>query len=139
VDIDIIGQNTASPFRLSPPEPNRALVLRPRLLEVLGGRFERRLTVLVGGAGFGKTSLLVQALDQNGLDPQGQDVWLGCTSGDGSAPALSAGLLAALGASVEVAAGDRAAARSVIAAVIDDLRRDGLESEPDTVGLLDRI
>ena len=108
------GLDTSSPFRLSPPEPNRSLVLRPRLLEVLGGRFDRRLTVVVGGAGFGKTSVLVQALQQNQLDTRGLDVWLGCTSGDSAAHALASGLLAALGVDADE---DREPVESIVAAV----------------------
>jgi ATP/maltotriose-dependent transcriptional regulator MalT len=76
----------------------RVLVHRPRLLAVLAGRFERRVTVVTAGAGFGKTSLLLQATEDNELDPAGIDVWLQCMPADVSAVELGQGLLASLGA-----------------------------------------
>lgn len=42
-----------------------ATVERHRLIDVLGGRFRRRLTLVVAGAGFGKTTLLTQALGED--------------------------------------------------------------------------
>src|SRR5664279_5405502 len=86
------------PFRLAPPQPVRGLVTRPRLLALVGQRFERRLVVVVGGAGFGKSTLLAQAVAENRLDPRGVDVWLGCAPEDAAASQLASGLLAALGA-----------------------------------------
>ncbi|MCU1391298.1 MAG: transcriptional activator domain protein [Ilumatobacteraceae bacterium] len=52
------------------------------------------------GAGFGKTTLLTQALAENALDPLGRDVYLGCQPEDASASTLLAGLLAGLGVPV---------------------------------------
>ena len=40
------------------------------------------MTVVVAGAGFGKSSLLAQAVDENALAPRGDDCWLGCGPGD---------------------------------------------------------
>ncbi len=51
---------------LSLPEPARQLLLRPRLLTTLQQRFERRLTTLVAGPGFGKTSLLAERRPRTG-------------------------------------------------------------------------
>ena len=64
--------------RPDPPVPRRAALLRPRLLDVLGGRFSRRLTVVAAPAGLGKTTLLSQAVRENLLAPQGTDRWLTC-------------------------------------------------------------
>ncbi|MEP7160099.1 MAG: BTAD domain-containing putative transcriptional regulator [Dermatophilaceae bacterium] len=72
------------------------LLLRPRLLDVLTGRFERRVTAVVAGAGFGKTSLLRQATDENRLTPGGADVWLRCTPEHDAVSVLTQDLLAAL-------------------------------------------
>ena len=59
-------------------------------------RWERRVTVLAAGPGFGKSSLLVQAIDENALAPRGDDHWLGCDAGDGDHRTLADGLANAL-------------------------------------------
>ncbi|MGH9251286.1 MAG: hypothetical protein ACRD0W_17440, partial [Acidimicrobiales bacterium] len=59
-------------------------------------RWERRVTVLAAGPGFGKSSLLVQAIDENALAPRGNDHWLGCDAGDGDHRTLADGLANAL-------------------------------------------
>ena len=86
------------PFRLAPARSARGLVTRPRLLALLGERFDRRLVLVVAGAGFGKSTLLAQAVAENRLDPRGVDVWLSCSPDDAAASQLAAGLLAALDA-----------------------------------------
>jgi DNA-binding SARP family transcriptional activator len=76
----------------SPPGPPAALkgeMVRGRLLSLLAGRFERPVTVLVAGAGFGKTTLLAQAVRQNLTAPLGIDAWVSCQPGDEN-PALFA-------------------------------------------------
>ena len=88
--------------RLGPPVPgNRPYVPRPRLLATLAGRFDRRLTTVVAGPGFGKTALLTSALAENELQPRGVDVWLQCRPDDADAAELAAGLLTALGRQAE--------------------------------------
>jgi DNA-binding SARP family transcriptional activator len=62
------------------------------------GRWDRPLTVLAAGAGFGKSSLLAQALDENALARRGDDCWLGCGPGDDGIHRLADGLATALGA-----------------------------------------
>lgn len=85
------------PFRLAPPLPRDGLVARPRLVARLHARWRVPLVTVTAGAGFGKTTLLAEAMAENRLAPEGQDVWLGCGPGDADAPTLVAGLLAALG------------------------------------------
>jgi ATP/maltotriose-dependent transcriptional regulator MalT/DNA-binding SARP family transcriptional activator len=63
-------------------------------------RWDRRVTVLAAGAGFGKSSLLTQAINENALSPRGDDHWLGCDSEDGDHRALADGLAGALRADV---------------------------------------
>jgi ATP/maltotriose-dependent transcriptional regulator MalT len=63
-------------------------------------RWERRVTVLAAGPGFGKSSLLVQAIDENALAPRGDDHWLGCDAGDGDHRTLADGLANSLGTDV---------------------------------------
>ncbi len=58
------------------------------------------MTVLAAGPGFGKSSLLVQAIDENALAPRGDDHWLGCDAGDGDHRTLADGLANSLGADV---------------------------------------
>ena len=70
---------------------------RPRLLEALDGRFHRKLTVVRGGAGFGKTILLSQALEANREDPAGIDVWLSCRASDEGERSLASALRAVFG------------------------------------------
>ena len=72
-------------------------MLRRRVQRVLHERFDRRVTVVQAGAGFGKTTALGQAVEQNRLLPLGIDVWLGCEPGDEDGSRLLSGLAAAVG------------------------------------------
>ena len=53
--------------------------------------------MVVGGAGFGKTTLLAHAVAENRLDPFGQDLWLQLTDRDRQPEHLLAGLVEAFG------------------------------------------
>jgi LuxR family transcriptional regulator, maltose regulon positive regulatory protein len=59
-------------------------------------RWERRVTVVTGGAGLGKTTLLAQSIAENRLAPRGEDVWLGLQPSDAEADSLARDALAAL-------------------------------------------
>jgi ATP/maltotriose-dependent transcriptional regulator MalT/DNA-binding SARP family transcriptional activator len=83
-------------FRLLPPEPRPDLLARPRLMRTLLGRWECRVTVLVGGAGLGKTTVLAQALAENRLAPRGDDLWFGLEPQDADADRLARAVDAAL-------------------------------------------
>ena len=87
------------PYRHAPPRPGRPLVRRSGLIRRLQGRWDRPVTVVVAGPGFGKSCLLAQALDENALAPRGDDCWLGCGPGDEAALHLAEGLATALGTS----------------------------------------
>jgi len=52
--------------------------------------------VVVAGAGFGKTTALVQAFEENRLAPMGKDLWLACEIDDADAQHLASGLAATL-------------------------------------------
>lgn len=54
----------------------RPLLRRERLLRVVGRRFGVRLMVVRAGAGFGKSTVLRQAMAENSLDPAGIDVYV---------------------------------------------------------------
>jgi ATP/maltotriose-dependent transcriptional regulator MalT len=73
----------ATSLRHRPPVATRSSLLRPRLLALLAERFSRRLVVITAPAGFGKSTLLTQALSENALSPQGTDRWVTCSPEDG--------------------------------------------------------
>jgi LuxR family transcriptional regulator, maltose regulon positive regulatory protein len=86
-------------FRFRPPEPRPGSLTRPRLLRALAGRWDHRVTVLVGGAGLGKTTLLAQMMAENRLAPRGEDVWIGLAPGDADGDVLARDVVRALGGS----------------------------------------
>jgi DNA-binding SARP family transcriptional activator len=53
--------------------------------------------VVEGAGGFGKTTLLTQAVRENATAPQGVDVWLGCEPADANGDHLARALVRALG------------------------------------------
>ncbi len=67
------------------------------MLEQIGQRFSVSLTTVVAGAGFGKSTLLAQAIRANSVDPRGIDAWVSCEAGDGDAEHLAHAVLVALG------------------------------------------
>lgn len=122
----------ARAYRFDPPIPARPPVRRPRLVEVLARRFESRVVVLVGGAGFGKSTLLAEAVRHNLEAPHGEDVWVGCEPADSDAEHLVAGLAAAMGVPAPTAASPEQLAKVIadqiwdraprqVAIVLDDV------------------
>ncbi|HET6774537.1 MAG TPA: BTAD domain-containing putative transcriptional regulator [Acidimicrobiales bacterium] len=110
------------PYRYAPPRAGRPLVRRSDLLRRVQGRWNRPVTVLAAGAGFGKSSLLAQALDENALARRGDDCWLGCGPGDDAPGRLADGLATALGADVtRVPAPGEAPPSDVAAALSDEM------------------
>jgi LuxR family maltose regulon positive regulatory protein len=83
-------------FRFQPPSPRSPSLTRPRLLRALLGRWEHRVTLVVGGAGLGKTTLLAQAIAENRLAPRGDDVWIGVEPEDAHGESLAHDTLAAV-------------------------------------------
>ena len=104
-------------LRYAPPLAERGLVLRPRLLERLGSRFDKPLTLLVARAGCGKTTLLMQAVAENTLSPLGADRWLTCQPDDATLSFLAAGAFDAMGVQAPVPEDPRAAAVAVADAI----------------------
>ena len=51
---------------------------RMRLVRLLEGRWDRPVTLLVAGPGFGKTTVLAQAVRAHQVAPRGIDVWVSC-------------------------------------------------------------
>lgn len=62
-----------------PPRVPTGAITRRRLLDRLEGRFDVPLTIVVGGGGIGKTTLLAQALTDQ---PDRVDVWLTAVEAD---------------------------------------------------------
>jgi LuxR family transcriptional regulator, maltose regulon positive regulatory protein len=83
--------------RLVPPELPPAYIVRPRLLDRLAGRWTHRLVTVLGGPGFGKTSLLAGAVVTAGRRADRVDVWLTCRPDDSDDAALLDGLGTSLG------------------------------------------
>src|SRR5918995_1348447 len=83
-------------FRFEPPEPRPGSLTRPRLLRALLGRWEHRVTSVVGGPGLGKTTLLAQAVAENRLAPRGEDVWIGLEQSDADGVILARDVMAAV-------------------------------------------
>ena len=91
-----MSDGTAGWFRTRPPSAPAHGIPRLRLLGHVRHRFDVPLTVVVGGAGYGKTTLLAQAVHENELEPSGRDVWLLLGPRDRNPEHLMSGLGAAL-------------------------------------------
>ena len=81
-----------------PPAALAGEVTRGRLLSVLAERFERPVTTIAAGAGFGKTTLLAQAMRQNLTAPVGIDAWVSCQPDDEDPLQFAAACCRAIGA-----------------------------------------
>ncbi len=124
-------------FRFEPPTPRPGPVTRPRLLRSLLGRWDHRVTTVVGGPGLGKTTLLAQAVAENRLAPRGEDVWLGLTPGDADGDSLARDMLAAVSAAAPEGA-------APVAAYADALRvrmavPNPRDESPDPAAIADAV
>jgi LuxR family transcriptional regulator, maltose regulon positive regulatory protein len=94
-------------FRHGPPRPRGDWIDRPRLTARLARRAELQVLVLVAPAGYGKTSVLAQAVahaEEEGLAID--DIWLQCSTHDADPDVLGRALLRATGIAVsDTAAG----------------------------------
>jgi LuxR family maltose regulon positive regulatory protein len=87
--------------------PRRPSLDRPRLADRLRDRFAAPVSVIVAPAGFGKTTLLAQAVAESRLAADRTDRWLTCNADDAAGSALADGLCRAMGIP-PLAATDRA-------------------------------
>jgi LuxR family transcriptional regulator, maltose regulon positive regulatory protein len=85
-----------------PQAPLPREVARLRVVRELETRFNRPLTTVVAGAGFGKTTALAQALRGNLAAPRGVDAWVSCEASDGDDRRLARAIVSALGAGAPV-------------------------------------
>jgi DNA-binding SARP family transcriptional activator len=67
-----------------------------RLIRLLEGRWDRPVTLLVAGPGFGKTTVLAQAVRAHQVAPRGIDVWVGCEAAYEDSACFAQALLGAL-------------------------------------------
>lgn len=120
-----------SAFRLSPAAGrlDRALH-RPRVVRLLAGRFQHRLSLMQAPAGAGKSTALALAIESNELDPLGRDYWLGLEAGDNNVERLLDGLCRAVG--LEVGVGVEA----TLGMVLDSVWR---QAPTDVVLILDDV
>lgn len=83
-------------------EPGTTLlstIERPHLVRMLQQRFRSRLTTVVAGPGFGKSTLIAEAWRDNLAAQRGTDVYVPCTPLDVNASHFGEGIMAALGLS----------------------------------------
>lgn len=78
------------------PRPGLA-IRRPRVVSLLRGRFDHRLTTVTGPGGAGKTTSLALAMEENRIDPFGIDLWYAASRHDKHPNHLVAGLLRTAG------------------------------------------
>src|SRR6201986_2042925 len=101
-----------APGRLTAGEPSPAVTLmtrpfglpraldvelpRLRLVRLLEGRWDRPVTLLVAGPGFGKTTVLAQAVRAHQVAPRGIDVGVSCEAAYEDPVRLATALLDAM-------------------------------------------
>ena len=118
-----------------PPAPLRHELARPFLAARLARRWSVPVTTVVAGAGFGKSTLLAQALRAEAAAPVGIDGWVSCRPGHERDVDLAAGIVGAIGGPssdadplAAVLGALRAAAPVDVCIVIDDVHLLGGES-----------
>ena len=133
------------------PSGVRPSLIRARLLHVLDQRWRKRLITVTAGPGFGKTTLLSQAVAENTRQPAGIDSYLACRPADSDAEHLAQGLLQSLAANLGVTgatgpSGDPlptiieviiGASPRHVAMLVDDAQYIGFDT--DGSGLLQRL
>jgi hypothetical protein len=117
-----------APGRLTAGEPSPAVALltrpaglpraldvelpRLRLVQRLEGRWDRPVTLLVAGPGFGKTTVLAQAVRAHQVAPRGIDVWVSCEAAYEDPVRFATALLDAISDGGRARRGRRSSARS---------------------------
>ena len=86
-DLRVVSRGSSGTSPAGSSTPGGA---RLRLIESLEARFNHPLTTVVAGAGFGKTTVLAQALRANLAATRGIDGWVSCEASDGDDRRLAA-------------------------------------------------
>jgi DNA-binding SARP family transcriptional activator len=136
-------------FRYEPTSTRGVrVVARPRLTRILRARFEHRLTQITAAAGYGKSTALSLAVEDNRRKPTGRDLWLGADPLDARPDRFVAGLAAATGAEAEPATARNLArvvdaiwaqAPTEVALIVDDVHVLGPEGASVLEELLSRL
>jgi DNA-binding SARP family transcriptional activator len=137
-------------FRFEPTAVRHGDVIdRARIIRLLNQRFDHRVTTVIAEAGFGKSTALALAVENNRLDPIGRDVWLAADRDDGRPDHFVGGLATALGIDQSTVDDGRleriidaiwSQAPTDVAIVIDDAHRlDGTASMQVLAELLSRL
>ncbi len=145
--VDQLRVSGATKARHEPARLSTNTILRRRLVSLLRGRFDRRLTVIEGGAGFGKSTLLAQAVHENRIEKLGVDALLRVSEADQDPDFFIEGLGDALGVDGPDLTVERLAdavwskAPESVALIVDDVHRlsDVGEAWDVLEGLLDRL
>src|SRR5262249_33882396 len=69
---------------------------RLRLVRLLEGRWDRAVTLVIAGPGFGKTTVLAQAVRAHQVAPRGIDAWVSCEPSFEDAACFATALLDAM-------------------------------------------
>ena len=80
------------------PRPLDVELPRLRLIRRLEERWERPVTLVIAGAGFGKTTVLAQAVRAHQLAPRGIEAWVSCEAAHEDPVRLAHALLDAMSA-----------------------------------------
>src|SRR5215831_10921168 len=76
-----------------PPLPMADELFRSDLVRRLAARWTTPLTSIVAGPGFGKSTVLGQAVRDHALEPSGIEVWVSCHAGHEQAEHFAAAIL----------------------------------------------
>src|SRR6266545_7596804 len=93
------------------PQAERPMLMRQRLLDLLRSRWFSRVTVVVAPAGYGKTTLLIQAIDANVSTSMGLDCWVPWNTAGNAGARGSLSAASILGAALYKAVGAQAPAQ----------------------------
>lgn len=91
------GHALTRPHRYRPPVLEPGLAVRDRLVQLLERRWDHPVVAVVAGPGFGKSTVLSQAVAANALAPRGEDRWLQCEPADAVGSHFAAGIARAVG------------------------------------------
>lgn len=94
-------------------------IVRARLVERLGERWNQRLTLIDAPGGFGKSTAVAQAIRDNDEDPSGVDLYVRCRPGRSQIDDIGAGLLGVLEERVPSNATSDSLAAALTSAVAD--------------------